>query len=442
MEQGGQVFKDKELEQVESNEQFAGRFNRKLFKAGGKVMSPSELAKHKKKLEKELSDQVEKETKRLKKYTKLRNKKSNIGSHTVNMATMVTSIDDKITLFKQRELMIEWAKNPDNNVKFIVAFSGGKDSVAMVLHLLFELNLPRDRVELWHHEVDGKEEDLWDWKCTTSYCTAFAKAMGVKILYSYRDGGITREIFRGKEKPETPQGVYFQEEQGGKYSFSKPRGSKDDYKTKLKFPAVSQSLDTRWCSASAKIDVMKRAIANTPSLMNVNAIICTGERRLESKNRSKYLEIEPYNFAHDRDILTWRPVIDWTEKKIWELYEFYGIQPHPSYELGWGRCSCQLCIFSSADHWATNNVISPEKVKRIAEIEKEIDNTLYYKKVKNRNTKQDIYEAKVNKGTSVLNKESSERWVKEATGEFVSPIFVDEWKLPLGAYNGDDCGAN
>ena len=38
----------------------------------------------------------------------------------------------------------------------IVAFSGGKDSLACVLHLL-EDGCPVEKIELWHHEVDGRE---------------------------------------------------------------------------------------------------------------------------------------------------------------------------------------------------------------------------------------------------------------------------------------------
>ncbi len=38
----------------------------------------------------------------------------------------------------------------------IVAFSGGKDSLACLLHLL-DLGVPRERIGLWHHDVDGRE---------------------------------------------------------------------------------------------------------------------------------------------------------------------------------------------------------------------------------------------------------------------------------------------
>ena len=41
----------------------------------------------------------------------------------------------------------------------LVAFSGGKDSLACLLHLL-DLGVPRTRIELWHHRIDGAEGTL------------------------------------------------------------------------------------------------------------------------------------------------------------------------------------------------------------------------------------------------------------------------------------------
>ena len=58
----------------------------------------------------------------------------------------------------------------------IIAFSGVTDSIAMVLFYLFELNIPKERIELWHHDVDGHGEELFDWKTTPQYCQAFADA--------------------------------------------------------------------------------------------------------------------------------------------------------------------------------------------------------------------------------------------------------------------------
>jgi 3'-phosphoadenosine 5'-phosphosulfate sulfotransferase (PAPS reductase)/FAD synthetase len=232
--------------------------------------------------------------------------------------------------------------------------------------------------------------------------------------------------------------------------------------TRYKFPAVSKDLNVRWCSWIAKLGVMTKAINNSKRLQNSNILVLTGERRLESAARSLYLEIEPHRSnSNTRRVVLWRPVVDWTEQQVWDIMKKHKVQPHPCYELGWGRCSCQLCIFGRENIWASINQISPEKVKRISEIEKEIGHKLYNvenkietgeieTKGKNKGKpvmistrdKLGIYESMVNKGNSFIKEENRLRWEKEALGEFRSPIFVDEWKLPAGAFNADDCGAN
>jgi diphthamide synthase (EF-2-diphthine--ammonia ligase) len=150
--------------------------------------------------------------------------------------------DIKTKTFKKRVELEKWVLDPANNVQVLIAFSGGKDSIAMVLKAI-EMGIPKDRIELWHHDIDGEGEDLFDWKCTKSYCIAFAKAIGIKILFSYRLGGIKREIFRQNEYS---QPIFFQKEEGGEFfMWTNDKAPKD---TKLKFPAVGADLGTRWCS--------------------------------------------------------------------------------------------------------------------------------------------------------------------------------------------------
>lgn len=387
-------------------------------------------------------------------------------------------------VFKKREELEKWILDPVNNVHVIIAFSGGKDSIAMVLKAL-DMGIPKERIELWHHDIDGEGEDLFDWKCTKSYCTAFANAFGIKILYSYRKGGIVREIYKQNE---VSQPIYFQKEMGGEFFVWEPEDNPAHHNTRLKFPSVGADLQTRWCSYQVKIDVMQKAITHSERFSNANLVIMTGERRDESKNRGKYAEIEAYRGrTKSRRAITWRSIIDWSEKDVWNAIERYKVQPHPCYELGWGRCSCQLCIFSSENTWTSLNKITPEKVARIAEIEQDLkvksqaiidaekENPELIKKDKPfvsipslynefervptgetiktgirkgeekfvKGKKLDnIYEARVNRGKSFISEEKKNRWLKEAQGEFVSPIFVENWELPAGAFNGEGAGAN
>lgn len=308
----------------------------------------------------------------------------------------------------------------------IVCFSGGKDSIAMVLWLL-EQGIPKHRIHLHHHDVDGDGEILFDWACTKSYCIAFAKAFGLKLFFSYRKGGIVRSMYRTNEPL---QNVYFQREPDG--IFHVAESNPLAIGTRRKFPAVAASLSTRWCSSEVKIDVLKRAITNNPDYSN-DLFILTGERRQESTNRSKYAEVEEHaTYSLKRHAIQWRIILDWTEEMVWDIMKRWGVQPHPAYMLGWNRCSCQLCIFNDPNIWATIGAISPAKVDRIEAIENEFDHTLYHK---------ERIRERVLRGCVLDTLDPY--WVEQGTGEFTAPLLIapQEWVLPSGAFKGHSSGA-
>ncbi len=57
--------------------------------------------------------------------------------------------------------------------RIVVAFSGGKDSLAALLHLL-RLGVSGDVIELHHYDVDGHGPTFMDWPCTASYVREIA----------------------------------------------------------------------------------------------------------------------------------------------------------------------------------------------------------------------------------------------------------------------------
>lgn len=79
--------------------------------------------------------------------------------------------------------------------KYIVSFSGGKDSTACFLYLL-EHGVPLNKIELWHQDIDGRKDAFFDWEITPDYCRKFAQAFGVKIYFQWKDGGFKREMLR------------------------------------------------------------------------------------------------------------------------------------------------------------------------------------------------------------------------------------------------------
>lgn len=84
--------------------------------------------------------------------------------------------------------------------RYIVCFSGGKDSTAIFLYLL-EHGIPRSRIELWHQDIDGCEDNLFDWPITRDYCRRFAAAFGVPLYLQWKVGVFRQELLRTNTAP-------------------------------------------------------------------------------------------------------------------------------------------------------------------------------------------------------------------------------------------------
>lgn len=319
--------------------------------------------------------------------------------------------------------------NLENYDYYIVAFSGGKDSTACFLHLL-DIGIPRKKIELWHHEIDGREGSrLMDWPITPLYCKRFAEAFDVPLYFSWKVGGFECEMFRENQltrptKFETPEGQIKQV--GGKNG--KPN-------TRLIFPQVSANLSVRWCSAYLKIDVCSTAIRNQERFNNSKTLLISGERAQESAARAKYKTFEP-DRADNRDgkkrrhVDRWRPIHNWSESQVWEIIERYKVNPHPAYKIGFGRVSCMTCIFGNQNQWATVNYIAPKKVQEIYELEQLFGYTINRdKSVRELADKGQPYHGVANQD-----------WVKQGLNQReLEPIITEDWKLPTGAF-GESCG--
>ena len=79
--------------------------------------------------------------------------------------------------------------------RIVIAFSGGKDSVASLLTVL-DAGVPAERIDVYHHDVDGNGPSFMDWPSTTAYCRAVTRALGVPLYLSWKEGGFLREMLR------------------------------------------------------------------------------------------------------------------------------------------------------------------------------------------------------------------------------------------------------
>lgn len=377
-----------------------------------------------------------------------------------------------------------------------VLLSGGKDSIACY-YKLRELGVPREKIEFWHHDIDGGHPcRRMDWRCTHNYVKSFAEAEDVPLRLSWRVNGFFGELYRiGASEPvewmEPDTGEIMQCKLSPNYLKCKElkEQSADEmeellrqYGYRMKFPAKTGDLSRRWCSAYLKIMVADSVMSNLSSLgkleeiggkrgkfpakggthqgrwcsgnlkaavqdsvtsnldktrQNVKVLVVSGERRGESAGRSKYNEMEIHRTNAEakarRTVHQWRPVIDYSEKDVWEVLKRHRVNPHPCYRCGWNRCSCAMCIFSTPTLFAGIKELYPEDYALLKQDEQILGFTL--------DNKCDL-DSFVGNARSCVYHGDTRALHCLLTGEYtMDDVFVSgKWMYPAGAFHGAEGG--
>lgn len=312
--------------------------------------------------------------------------------------------------------------------KYIVSYSGGKDSTALLLYLL-DNGVPKEKIELWHQEIDGRGPSLFDWEVTPDYCRKIGEAFGIPVLYQWKQGGFQREMLR--ENAATAPISY--EGTTGDIK-TVPQSKNPSLGTRLKFPQPSPELRVRWCSAYLKIDVAAAVLRNDERFRNIRTLFLSGERGEESPQRARYAILEPDRAdlrngkQFFRHIDRFRPIRDWKERDIWDIMEKHRVRPHPCYNLGFGRCSCKFCVFGNANQFASAACISHMKFDRLTSLETAFGHTL----------KRDTdLKTLIKKGApyGAITKELADIATSiEYTQSVIVPA-SETWQLPAGAFS-------
>lgn len=336
----------------------------------------------------------------------------------------------------------------------IVLLSGGKDSVAC-LYKLLELGVPKNKIELWHHDIDGKHPyRAMDWRCTQNYVKSLAEAEEIKLRVSYRKNGFFGELYRigaseavfwvdpdsGEIMPCRVSSNYLKCQSIKESNAENKEEQLKQYGCRMKFPAKSPDLARRWCSSYLKISVADSVISNLDRLCSLpgspdgkKILVVSGERRGESAGRAKYNEMEIHRTNADsrlhRTVHQWRPVIDYSEKDVWEVLKRHHINPHPCYRAGWNRCSCAMCIFSTPALFAGIRELYPEEYVALKQDEDCLGFTI------DNHCSLDEY---VGDTPSCVYHGDKEALRQLVTGNFTKDdIYVHgQWHYPAGAFHG------
>lgn len=205
-----------------------------------------------------------------------------------------------------------------------------------------------------------------------------------------------------------------------------------------KFPAKGGTHQGRWCSGNLKAAVQDSVTANLDKArQGVKILVVSGERRGESSGRSKYNEIEIHRTNAEKKLKRtahqWRPVIDYSEKDVWEVLKRHKVNPHPCYRAGWNRCSCAMCIFSTPKLFAGIRELYPEDFEALRNDENILEFTL--------DNKCNLDEF-VGDTESCVYHGDKEAIRSLITGEFTTDdIYVKgDWLYPAGAFHGAEGG--
>lgn len=378
----------------------------------------------------------------------------------------------------------------------VVLISGGKDSVACYLKLR-ELGVPKEKIEFWHHDIDGGHPSRrMDWRCTQNYIRALAEAEGIKLRVSYRVNGFFGELYRigasepiewidpdtGEIKQCKPSANYEKCREIKEQATAEMEELLKQFGYRMKFPAKTGDLSRRWCSAYLKICVADAVVSNLDKMgeleqlggkrmkfpakggthsgrwcsgnlkasvqdsVTVNLketrrekriLVVSGERRGESAGRAKYNEMEIHRTnaearAH-RIVHQWRCCIDYTEKDVWELLKRHHINPHPCYRIGWNRCSCAMCIFSTPRLFAGFRELFPEEFANL-----QLDEEILGFTVDNKKNLADY----VGNAESCVCWDDTDAIHSIMTGEFTTEdVYKYNWTYPVGAFHGADGGS-
>lgn len=198
--------------------------------------------------------------------------------------------------------------------RFVVGFSGGKDSLAAAL-------LCRDlgTTTLLHADTG------WEHPGHHDYVRSAAARLGLELV-----------VVR-----------------------SKHGGMADVVRHKRMFPTRLR----RFCTVELKIKPIAAYLAEqTDEVVSV-----IGVRREESAARAK---LEEWSHFDEGDCWTWRPLLDWPLEQVLGRLRSAGAELHPHYHEGASRVGCYPCIYARKAEIAA---LPDSRVQEIAELEREIE---------------------------------------------------------------------
>jgi len=224
--------------------------------------------------------------------------------------------------------------------KYLASLSGGKDSVALCLWLLYESGIDKEDIHIVFADTG------WEHHYTYFTVLKMAEHHPVKIVRS--------EL--------------------GMYKFLDYFG-----------PPDIESKKSRPCTRYLKVEPLKKYKRRLEETYGVEIIQVVGIRHEEGSSFNKRGNIPEIVCARDCDGGTfsnkiWHPIREWLLKDVWAIHKRYNFPINKLYRVGCTRVGCAPCIFSKKREIAIYHTISPEHFDHIKKVEQKHYRPFFYDK--------------------------------------------------------------
>jgi len=122
----------------------------------------------------------------------------------------------------------------------------------------------------------------------------------------------------------------------------------------------------RWCTKELKVLPIIAFHEMIRLRDDTDTVSVVGIRRDESQARA---DAKSFEFNHESNWYTWRPLIHWTIPDVLAIHHKHGIPINPLYRKGFGRVGCMPCIMANKTDIRLVAKHYPGRINTIRELE-------------------------------------------------------------------------
>lgn len=228
---------------------------------------------------------------------------------------------------------------------YVINHSGGKDSQAMMIHVLEQV--PKSNIVVVHASLGDVE-----WPGALEHAKKQADAAGVPFLVARAKLSLLEKVLhRFLTRPTAPS-----------------------------WP----SSQARWCTSDLKRGPIQREVRRYATTHGFRTVVnCMGLRAEESTSRAKKCDFTQNSTQTNgqRDWFEWLPIHKWSLGEVLSCVRNAGQQLHWAYATGNERFSCIFCFFGSENDWINGARHNPGVARKVIGMEARTGYTLSMNKI-------------------------------------------------------------